>query len=83
MSEVQEAVQPVLQKNKKDKKGVQTGIQFIAARLAEPSTMAGLAALAGAFGANTNNPAFHGGIMAVTALAGIASIMMKERGKSK
>lgn len=57
----------------------QNGFQFLAARLAEPSSWAGIAALAGSFGLNTASPTWNGAVMAVSALAGVASIFLRER----
>ena len=59
----------------------QNGFQFAVERLAEPSTWAGVAAMAGTFGLNTASPTWNGAVMAVSALAGVASIFMRERAK--
>jgi hypothetical protein len=51
----------------------------ILARLREPSTYAGLSVLLGVFGVNVAPEAFQAAVQAVTGLAALAAILLRER----
>jgi len=56
-------------------------MQMIFARLREPSTYAGLAVLLSLFGVQIAPEAMQAGIQAVSGLAGVAAIIVAERGR--
>jgi hypothetical protein len=51
----------------------------ILSRLREPSTYAGLSVLLGVFGVNVAPEAFQAGVQAVTGLAALAAILLREK----
>lgn len=59
----------------------QSGLGFVLQRLREPSTYAGLAAVAAAFGVKINAGEWSSLVGAAMALAGVAAVLLPERGK--
>ena len=57
-------------------------MRYIIDRLKEPSTYAGLAALAAAFGVNVDGEILQASFGVATAAATLASVLIKEKGES-
>jgi hypothetical protein len=57
---------------------MKNALAYLLARAQEPSTYAGLAALAAAFGVHVDNSLLQAGVQAAVAIAGLGAIVMKE-----
>ncbi|GBF56451.1 hypothetical protein PbB2_00107 [Candidatus Phycosocius bacilliformis] len=57
-------------------------MRYVLDRLKEPSTYAGLAALAAAFGVHVDGQVLQASFGVATAAAGLASVLIKEKGES-